>query len=1077
MATPGTDTVPPTGDPLIDGLLEGGSWQFSGPRVLTYSLHEIPGHGNLTLGFTAAIQNAFSAWSAVAAAHTLSANIESLYLTGAGSINGTGNTLANVIEGNGGNNVLSGGAGVDTLTGGLGNDTYVIDNSGDVILELAGEGIDKVQSAVTYVLSGNFENLMLIGATAINGTGDGNDNAIGGNAAGNILAGADGNDTLNGVGGGDTLIGGLGDDIYGVDNGADLVTELSGEGHDRIESSISIALAAEIEDLLLLGTGAINGIGNDIDNLLTGNAGPNELAGGLGFDTLVGGAGNDIYVIGDNSDGIIELAKGGADLVKSSITFDLSLPALLEIENLTLTGADAIDGTGNGLANILTGNGNDNLLDGGIGADRMSGGAGDDIYVADSVADIVIETAGNGDDTIKSFVTRILGTEVERLHLQGGADVNATGNTLANELFGNSGNNVVNGMTGGDSMAGGGGNDTYIVDNLGDIVTELFGEGADTVQSAVSFILGAEIENLILTGKPLLSGTGNDLANALTGNVAANSLTGGLGDDTLNGGIGADVMTGGDGDDVYFIDNAKDIVAELAGEGSDTVNSIFSVDLNSAAFLDIDHLALIGAAAALGIGNGDGNLLKGNAAANTLDGRSGGDTMQGGAGNDTYVVDAIGDEVLELAKGGADLVKSGVTFDLGVAAHLEIEHLTLTGTDAIDGSGNGFANILTGNAGDNRLNGKSGNDRMIGGGGNDTYVVDSTKDIVIEGAGGGDDTLLSFVTRVLGAEFERLHLQGSLSINGVGNTLANELFGNSGNNILNGMTGADNMIAGAGNDTYVVDNLGDTVAESLDEGADLVQSSVSFTLGSDIENLALTGKGANSGAGNGLANSITGNGAANSLSGGLGDDTLNGGAGADNLTGGDGNDVYFIDNAKDAIIELFGEGDDAVNTSFTVDLNGAAFLNIENVTLIGIGAIAATGSNDANLLKGNGAANFLNGGGGDDTLDGGLGVDRLTGGAGSDHFLRHALNEGRDIITDFQVGTGGDALDISDLLVGFSSGNESQFVQCVQAAGNTTIRVDANGAAGGAFFTDVCVLGGQSVTLDALLADSNLVLG
>jgi serralysin len=291
------------------------------------------------------------------------------------------------------------------------------------------------------------------------------------------------------------------------------------------------------------------------------------------------------------------------------------------------------------------------------------------------------------------------------------------------------------------------------------------------------------------------------------------------------------------------------------------------------------------------------------------------------------------------------------------------------------------------------------------------------------------------------------------------------------------MAGVDIMAAAAGNDTYVVDNLGDTVTEGLDEGTDLVRSSVSFTLGSDVENLALTGKGANSGAGNDLANSITGNGAANSLSGGLGDDTLNGGASADKLTGGDGNDVYFIDNAKDAITELSGEGNDTASTSFTIDLNGVAFANIENVTLTGAGAIAATGNDGANLLKGNGAANVLNGGGGSDTLDGGFGVDKLTGGAGSDLFLRHALNEGRDIITDFQAGAGGDVLDISDLLIGFSSDNESQFVQCVQVSGSTTIRVDANGAAGGAAFLDVCVLSGQSVTLDALLADGNLVLG
>jgi Ca2+-binding RTX toxin-like protein len=284
------------------------------------------------------------------------------------------------------------------------------------------------------------------------------------------------------------------------------------------------------------------------------------------------------------------------------------------------------------------------------------------------------------------------------------------------------------------------------------------------------------------------------------------------------------------------------------------------------------------------------------------------------------------------------------------------------------------------------------------------------------------------------------------------------------------------MAGGAGDDVYVVDNLGDSVIEGFSEGSDRVQSSVSFTLGADIENLTLTGKGLIFGVGNDLANAITGNAGANNLTGGLGGDTLNGGAGTDTLTGGDGNDVYFVDNAKDVINELPGEGSDTVNSKVTVDLNAIAFANVDHLTLVGTGAINGTGNADANLLKGNGAANILIGGGGDDTLDGGLGADKLTGGDGSDLFLRHAMNEGRDIIADFQAGAGGDVIDISDMLIGFSSGNESQFVQCLQSGGNTTIRVDANGAAGGAAFSDVCVLSGQSVTLNTLLADGNILL-
>jgi Ca2+-binding RTX toxin-like protein len=1007
--------------------------------------------------------------------HALSANVESLFLTGTGNINGTGNTLGNVIEGNSGNNVLNGGGGVDTLTGGTGNDTYVIDNSADVIVELFGEGIDTVQSAVSYFLSGNFENLTLTGSAAIDGTGDGNANAISGNAGVNRLDGADGSDTLNGGAGADTLTGGRDDDVFILDNIGDLASELAGGGHDRAESSVNAILADEIEDLKLTGISAINGTGNGLDNYILGNAGANQLSGGLGADTLAGAAGNDSYIIDDGSDAIIEAAKGGTDLILSSITVDLSLGALTEIENLTLTGSGAIDGKGNGWANILTGNGYNNLLDGGAGADRMIGGGGDDIYVVDNAADIVTETANNGDDTVRSFVTWILGAELERLHLQGGAHVNGTGNLLANELLGNDGNNLLNGMAGADIMAGGDGNDTYIVDNIGDTVTEAAGKGTDIVKSSVSFSLGAEIEQLLLTGTLAITGSGNDGANLMTGNAAANTLNGGLGADTLNGGGGGDSLSGGDGDDVYFIDNVKDVLSELGGEGSDTVNSIFAIDLNSTGLANIDHGTLTGTRNTSASGNGDSNLLKGNIGANLLDGRGGADTMQGGAGNDTYIVDEAGDVVTELAKGGVDTVKSAVTFDLSAPGHLEIERLTLTGAAAIDAIGNGWANILTGNDGNNLLDGGAAADRMTGGKGDDIYIVDSAGDIVVELAGGGDDTVKSYVSRALGVEFERLHLLGAANINGNGNAIGNELLGNDGNNILNGLGGADSMAGGAGNDTYVIDIEGESVTEAFGEGTDLIFSRVTLSLGGNIENLTLTGTAAISGTGNDLGNVISGNAAANSLEGGLGDDTLNGGAGADTLTGGDGNDSYFIENARDVVNEAGGGGSDTVNSTGSVDLNLARFANVEHVTLIGNGTINATGNGDANLLRGNVASNILTGGEGADTLDGGRGIDRLTGGDGSDLFLRHALNEGRDIIADFQAGAGGDVLDVSDLLIGFTAGNESQFVQCVLSGGNTILRVDANGAAGGAQFTDICVINGP-LSLPALIADGNLVL-
>src|SRR5262249_29695274 len=130
----------------------------------------------------------------------------------------------------------------------------------------------------------------------------------------------------------------------------------------------------------------------------------------------------------------------------------------------------------------------------------------------------------------------------------------------------------------------------------------------------------------------------------------------------------------------------------------------------------------------------------------------------------------------------------------------------------------------------------------------------------------------------------------------------------------------------------------------------------------------------------------------------------------------------------------------------------------------------------ANVIVGNAAANILSGGAENDTLDGGKGADKLTGGEGSDHFLHHSLADGKDTITDFHTGPGGDVLDISDMLIGYSAGHEAEFVQCVTAGGNTTVKVDADGLANGAKFTDVCVLTGVTTDLDSLLSDGNIQL-
>ena len=204
--------------------------------------------------------------------------------------------------------------------------------------------------------------------------------------------------------------------------------------------------------------------------------------------------------------------------------------------------------TGNAGANTLTGTAFGDQIDGGLGADRMTGGAGNDTFFVDNASDVVVESSSTGGtDTVYASVSYTLPARVENLTLTGIGNINGTGNSLANTLTGNTGNNTLNGGTGTDIMVGGLGDDTYVVNVTTDVVTELADQGTDTVNSSVTYTLGANVENLVLTGTSNRNGTGNALNNSLTGNSAVNTLNGGDGDDILEGAAGNDILDGGAG--------------------------------------------------------------------------------------------------------------------------------------------------------------------------------------------------------------------------------------------------------------------------------------------------------------------------------------------------------------------------------------------------------------------------------------------------------------------------------------------------------------------------------------------------
>jgi Ca2+-binding RTX toxin-like protein len=384
------------------------------------------------------------------------------------------------------------------------------------------------------------QNLLLNGtASAETLTGGSGHDTLNGLAGNDTLNGGAGNDLLDGGLGNDAMTGGLGNDTYVIDSISDGVNELVNEGTDLVQSSISYTLAANVENLTLTGTSALNGTGNALNNVLTGNAGANTLDGGAGADTMVGGAGNDTYYVDNAGDLTTEAASAGTDTVVSSINWTLGT----NLENLTLNGTANINATGNTVANVLTGNAGDNVLNGGAGADTLIGGAGNDTYVIDMATDVVTEGLNAGIDLVQSSITTTLTANVENLTLTGTAAIKGNGNALDNVLTGNTGINV---------LTGGAGNDTYVV-GTGDTTIEAASAGVDTVQSAIAWTLASNVENLTLTGTTAINGTGNTLNNVLLGNAGVNTLTGNAGNDTLNGGAGNDILIGGTGNDSYWL--------------------------------------------------------------------------------------------------------------------------------------------------------------------------------------------------------------------------------------------------------------------------------------------------------------------------------------------------------------------------------------------------------------------------------------------------------------------------------------------------------------------------------------------
>jgi serralysin len=792
---------------------------------------------------------------------------------------------------------------------------------------------------------------------------------------------------------------------------------------------------------LIIGDDQVSTISDDAANelngglnsdLLYGMGGNDTLNGGVGFDVMIGGDGADIYMVDDASDQVNEnnsyydsshlyydsKDRSQWDVVNSSVSYTLNA----NVEELILTGKANINGTGNPFGNLLTGNSGNNLLDGGTGADTLRGGDGNDIYILDNFSDQVEETsslAKGGTDTIRSFSDCTLPANVENLELQDVTgvmyDIDGTGNSLNNKLSGNNDQNILNGLSGADTMDGGEGRDIYYVDNVGDKVEEtnngLTENQIDIVKSTIDYELPANVENLQLMAGANINATGNALNNIFYANV---------GDNVFDGVSGID-MVSYEYELKYNAANVVDssavyagVIVSLATTGAQSTRGSGKDTLRN-----IDNLT----------GSQFNDVLTGNSYANVLNGSGGADRLIGGDGNDTYIVDGA-DLVVEInpVPTQTDTVMSSVSYILGA----NIEQLVLTGSTAINGTGNELQNTITGNSGNNFLDGMAGADRLEGGSGDDYYVVDSF-DTVIEQSGEGTDTVLADISYMLPTNVENLQLLGSSNLSGTGNKFANVIYANTGSNVLDGVVNESSSsidtvsyqfgaVAGIRVDLSLT-----TIQDTGGSGKDTLIHFANLT-GSNYDDVLIGTSGDN------VLNGLAGNDTVSyqgatagvkvdlsysspQITGGAGTDTL---LSIENLTGSTFDDT-IIASAANNIIDG-GNGIDTVSyaastVAVTVILTTK---DAQNTGGSGMDALR----NIENLIGSQYDGDSLTGDAGNNILNGGTGVDTLTGGNGNDTYIVDNL---RDLV--IETNSAKTQIDTVQSSVNFTLGNNIENLQ------------------------------------------------
>lgn len=691
----------------------------------------------------------------------------------------TGTVEADFVDGLAGNDRISGLGGADWLLGGAGRDTVLGGADNDTLFGGAADdnlyGDAGVDTASYETVSGGVDANLLkgIARSAQDGMdrlylienliGGGGADTLTGDTVANQLYGGAGNDWLDGGAGNDTLYGGTGNDTYFIDASGDVATELANAGFDRVVSSVTYTLVANIEDLELSGAALVDGYGNDLDNTLLGNRRDNVLSGGIGNDTLTGGAGDDTltggagtdkFIVDSGVDTITDLTDSEVLVVMAGSTAKAGLAS-----TYLATAATSISG-----ATTLT-------LANGLNADMTAATGSQGVTLTAS---------------LNSLGSVLVGSQRADTLIGGAGD---------DQLSGGAGDDSLNGGGGNDTLTGGTGQDTFVIDSGIDVVTGLGGSETLKVSSgatalvtvaaayeatAATVILGTT-NVTVANGLKVsfekaagalgvnLTAAGNSAGSFLIGSARADILTGGDGDDTLRGEAGNDQLFGGAGNDIIV--GADDDLLLEGGTGNDTLllGANFTSSGN-AQIVDIENVALAfgalkldlskqtesfridgfatgastitGGSGADTIFGGTGNdSLTGGDGADSLIGGTGIDALSGGLGNDTLV--AGQDDALIDGGADADTLQIGAAFTAsndGQIANIELiklmaagltvslssqtENLTIEGfaTEASTVTGGSGADTITGGSGNDSLTGGNGKDLLTGGEGADVFI-------------------------------------------------------------------------------------------------------------------------------------------------------------------------------------------------------------------------------------------------------------------------------------------------------------------------------------------------------------------